>query len=162
VARQAAFFLPLLLAACTSIQLPAGDATLDPIVFFTGVTNGKGSLDTLVARPVPVSVSSLGFPEHGGLKLIQRIREGDKPERVRTWTMRRTGEGRYTGTLTDAEGSVTISIAGPRGEIRYRTPSGLRIHQQLALQPDGATIVNRLEAYKFGIRVAVLDETIRR
>jgi hypothetical protein len=144
------------------VQLPAGAAPLDPIAFFTGVTNGEGSLDTLIARPVPISVSSLGFPEHGGLKLIQRIEEGDKPERVRTWTMKRAGPGRYTGTLTDAAGPVRITVSGPRALVSYVTPSGLRIRQQLALQPDGRTILNRLEAYKFGLRVAVLDETIRR
>ena len=154
--------LAFLLAACASPDLPAGDAPLDPIAFFTGVTNGEGSLDTLVARPTPVSVSSLGFPEHGGLKLVQRIREGDKPERVRTWTMRRTAAGRYTGTLTDAKGPVTITVEGPRAQVSYRTPSGLRIQQQLTLQADGRTILNRLKAYKFGLRVAVLDETIRK
>jgi hypothetical protein len=152
----------LTLTACTSVQLPAGPALLDPIAFFAGVTNGEGTLDTLIARPVPVTVSSLGFPEHGGLKLTQRIREGDKPERTRTWTMRRNGPTSYTGTLTDAEGPVAIIVTGPRATIDYRTPSGLRIRQQLALQPDGRTILNRLEAFKFGLRVATLDETIRR
>jgi hypothetical protein len=152
----------LLLTGCTSVQLPAGTATLDPIAFFTGVTNGEGTLDTLIASPVPISVASLGFREHGGLKLIQRIEEGDRPPRVRTWIMKHAGAGRYTGTLTDAQGPVAISVTGPRAEVRYVTPSGLRIRQQLALQSDGATILNRLEAYKYGIRVAVLDETIRR
>jgi hypothetical protein len=154
--------LALALTACTSVQLPAGPAPLDPIAFFTGGTNGEGSLDTLIARPVRVTVSSLGFPEHGGLKLIQRIEEGDKPLRVRTWTMTRVAPGRYTGTLTDAQGPVSITVTGPRATIRYRTPSGLTIQQQLALQGDGRTLLNRLEAFQFGIRVATLDETIRR
>jgi hypothetical protein len=160
--RLAALLAPLLLTACTSVELPAGAAPLDPIAFFTGVSEGTGTLDTLVARPVPVTVASLGFREHGGLKLIQRIREGAKPERVRTWTMKPAGPGRYTGTLTDAKGPVAIAVSGSRATVRYETPSGLRIRQQLALQEDGRTIINRLEAYKFGIRVAVLDETIRR
>jgi len=160
--RGASPLAALLLTACTSVQLPAGPAPLDPIAFFTGVTNGEGSLDTLIARPVPVSVSSLGLREHGGLKLIQRIEEGDKPERVRTWTLKPAGPGRYTGTLTDAEGSVEITVTGPRAEIRYTTPGGVRIKQQLALQPDGRTILNHLEAYKFGLRVAVLKEIIRK
>jgi hypothetical protein len=152
--------LALTLTACTSVELPAGPAPLDPIAFFTGVTQGEGKLDTLVARPVPITVSSLGFPEHGGLKLIQRIEEGNKPLRVRTWIMKQAEAGRYTGTLTDAAGPVDIVVTGPRATIRYRTPSGLRIRQQLALQPDGRTLLNRLEAFKFGIRVATLDETI--
>jgi hypothetical protein len=154
--------LALSLGGCTTVDLPAGSAPLDPIGFFSGVSHGEGTLDTLIARPVRVSVASQGFPELGGLKLVQRIREGEKPERVRTWTMRKSGPSSYTGTLTDAEGPVAIVVEGPRALVRYTTPSGLRIQQQLALQADGRTILNRLHAYKFGIRVAVLDETIRK
>ena len=155
--------LALLLTACTTPnELPAGPAPFDPIAFFTGVTNGVGSLDTLIARPVPIAVSSLGFREHGGLKLIQRISEGDKPERVRTWTMKPVGQGRYIGALTDAVGTATLKVTGPRATVDYVTTGGIRIHQQLALQPDGRTILNRLSAYKYGIRIAVRDETIRK
>lgn len=150
----------LLLTACSSVQLPAGPAPLDPIAFFTGVTTGRGSLDTLVASPVPVSVISLGVREGDGLKLIQEIREGQKVPRVRTWTMRPVAPGRYTGTLTDAAAPVALTVTGARATVDYRTPSGLRIRQQLALQADGRTILNRLEAYKYGLRVATLDETI--
>ena len=158
----AASLLALALTGCTPVELPAGSAVLDPTVFFAGVSTGEGTLDTLIARPVPVTVASLGFAEHGGLKLIQRITEGTRPVRVRTWTMRRIGAGRYTGTLTDAAGPVEIVTEGARANINYQTPSGLRIRQQLALQSDGRTILNQLEAYKFGIRVATLTETISR
>jgi hypothetical protein len=158
--RASAAFLPLALTACTSVQLPAGPAPLDPITFFTGATTGRGYLDTLVASPVPVSVISFGVREDDGLRLIQEIREGKKLPRVRTWIMRPVAPGRYTGTLTDAAGAVALTITGARATVDYRTPSGLRIRQLLALQSDGRTILNRLEAYKYGIRVATLDETI--
>ena len=157
-----ALVLPLFLAACTApSDLPAGSAPLDPIAFFAGVTNGEGSLDTIVARPVPVTVSSLGFREHGGLKLIQRIKEGDQPLRIRTWVIRKVPSG-YVSTLTDAQGMVEMELRGARAYIGYTTPSGLRIHQQLALQPDGRTVRNRLTAHKYGVRLAILDETIRK
>jgi hypothetical protein len=152
----------LLLSACTSVQLPAGPAPLDPIAFFTGETRGSGTLEPVFGRSVPITVESRGTPEGSGLRLAQRIREGGKPERTRTWIMRPAGPGRLTGTLTDAEGPVAIQVDGPRASIDYRTPSGLRIRQQLALQPDGRTLLNRLEAFKFGLRVAMLDETIQR
>jgi hypothetical protein len=161
--RRGTTILPLLLlTACTSVQLPAGPAPLDPIAFFTGETRGIGTLDPIVGRSVPISVESRGTPEAGGLRLVQRIREGTKPGRVRTWTMRKVAPGRYTGTLTDASGPVELTVSGARAYVRYRTPSGLTIGQQLALQPDGRTILNHLEAHRFGIRLAVLDETIRK
>jgi hypothetical protein len=100
--------------------------------------------------------------EGEGLRLTQRISEGTKKPRVRTWIMRPAGPGRFTGSLTDAQGPVDITVTGPRAVIRYRIPSGMLIHQQLALQPDGRTILNRLKAYRYGVRLAVLDETIRK
>lgn len=153
---------PLLLTACTSIQLPAGPAPLDPIAFFTGATRGQGTLKPLVGRSVTITVESRGTREGADLRLVQRITEGTKAPRTRTWIMRPAGPGRFTGSLTDAEGPVAISVEGPRATIRYRTPGGLSIRQQLALQPDGRTILNHLEARRFGIRLAVLEETISR
>lgn len=76
--------------------------------------------------------------------------------------MRQVAPGRYTGTLTDAAGPVVVTISGARADIRYRTKAGVDIAQQLLLQRDGTTIVNRLRAKEFGIRVATLDETIRK
>ena len=39
---------------------------------------------------------------------------------------------------------------------------GLTVQQQLAEQPDGRTILNRLVVSKLGVRVATLNETIRK
>lgn len=162
-ARFAALAPALVLASCTASDLPAGDKPLDPIAFFTGASQGTGMLDPILGKNVPIRVESLGSrTEAGGLMLLQKISEGTKPSRFRTWIMQPVGPGRYTGALTDAAGPVAITLAGPRAEIRYVTPSGLRIRQQLALQHDGRTIRNRLEAYKYGIRLAVLNETIRK
>ncbi len=154
--------LALLLTACTSVQLPAGPAPLNPIAFFTGATRGSGTLDPVFGRSVPITVESRGTPIPGGLRLVQRISEGTKAPRTRSWIMRQASPGRFTGILTDAEGPVDIRVEGPRATIGYRTPSGLRIRQQLALQQGGRTLLNRLEAFKFGMRVATLDETIQK
>lgn len=163
VIARAAIPLAILVGACAPPKLPAGTATLDPIAFFTGDSRGSGTLDPIVGKTVPVTVESQGSPTaDGSLSLVQRIVEGSKKPRIRTWVMKPAGPGRYTGTLTDAKGPVEITSLGPRATVRYHTPSGLRIKQELALQSDGRTILNRLEAYKFGIRVAVLNETIRK
>jgi hypothetical protein len=160
--RRTGLALPLLLTACTSVELPAGPAPFDPIAFFSGETRGTGTLRPIVGRSAPITVESRGTREGTGLRLVQRITEGAKPPRTRTWIMRPAGPGRFTGTLTDAEGPVAITVEGSRATISYRTPSGIGIRQQLALQADGRTVLNHLEAYKYGVRVATLEETIRR
>lgn len=156
--------LALTLSACaTPSDLPAGTARLDPIAFFAGETHGTATLDPIVGKSTPVRVDSRGSrTDANGLSLIQRISEGTKPPRIRTWVMQPAGPGRFTGSLTDAKGPVDITIAGPRATIHYVTPAGMKIRQQLALQPDGRTILNRLEAFKYGIRLATLHETIRK
>jgi hypothetical protein len=140
------------------------NASLDPVAFFTGASQGEATLKVIASGPKRVSVRSHGRSDgRGGLILVQHIREGDKPERVRTWTMRPIGTRRYTGTLTpDAEGAVAVDASGPRAQIRYRMKSGLHVRQELALQADGVTLLNRLSVTKWGMQVARLDEVIRK
>lgn len=162
---RAVILLPLALTACASTgALPAAEqARLEPIAFFTGESTGTGTIDQLFSRPRPLIVRSIGRPDgRGGLVLTQAIREGSKAERTRTWTMRQVGPGRYAGTLTEAVGPVTVQVQGPRAVIEYRMKDGLAVRQQLALQADGRTLLNRLVVTKWGIRVATVRETILR
>ena len=143
-------------------MLPASGAALDPIVFFTGRTRGEGQLDKLFSSRIKVSVDSVGGRQGDTLILDQTIHEGEKPARVRRWTMRRIGPNLYSGTLTDATGPVQVTIAGPRAYIRYIMKGGFEVEQQLALQGNGRTVLNRLDVHKLGVRVATLNETIQK
>lgn len=152
------------LAGCSSAPLPAdSNARLDPVAFFTGRSEGAGMLHSPFFRSRWINVQSLGRPmAGGGLLLTQRIEEQGKRPRTRVWTMRPVGPGRYTGTLTEAVGPVSLTVQGPRADIRYRMKDGLRVRQHLALQRDGRTLLNRLEVRKWGIRVVRVEETIRK
>lgn len=160
---RSALLLPLALTACTSVRLPAAEqASLDPIAFFEGRSYGTGTLKIAFDGSRPIAVESRGVRDAEGLTLTQTIHEGGQPARTREWRMRRLGPGRYTGTLTEAEGAVSLVTRGPRAVIRYRMKNGLSVEQQLALQADERTILNHLEVRKWGVRVARLSETIRK
>jgi hypothetical protein len=155
--------LAAMAAGAATGHLPsAGSATLDPIAFFTGRSEGEGSVDTLLGKPVKLLVESVGHKQGDTLILDQTIREGAKPARNRRWIMRPVAPGRYTGTLTDAEGPVNVTVAGPQASIRYRMRGGFDVNQQLTLQGDGRMLLNRLHVKKFGVRVAIVEETIRK
>ena len=161
--RSAAAAALLLTGCATTIQLPAApNAAFDPILFFTGRSHGDGTVDTVTNPPVPLTVDSIGRRQGATLVLDQIIRQGAKPPRVRRWTMRRLAPGRYTGTLTDAVGPVSVDVAGPRATIRYTMRGGMRVEQQLALQADGRTLLNHLQVRRFGFRLATVTETIRK
>lgn len=155
--------LTVALTGCTSIRLPAAEqASLDPIAFFEGRSHGSGTLTVAMSGSTPIAVESVGRRTADGLLLTQIIREGDKPPRTREWRIRKLTPNRYTGTLTEAEGPVSLTTRGPRAQIRYRMKNGLDVEQQLALQGDERTILNQLQVSKWGVRVARLRETIRK
>jgi hypothetical protein len=162
--RRLAVGLAAALGSCSATALPVDSAaTFDPLTFFNGRSEGNGTLDTIVASPVPLRVQSRGVRSGSdGLTLDQIIVEGAKPPRRRSWSMRRVGPGRFTGTLTEAVGPVAITVAGPRATIRYTMNGGLEVEQQLALQAGGRTLLNDLRVRRFGVRVARVEETIRK
>ncbi len=159
--------LLLLLSACVATPShrheAAPDPQFSPIAFFEGDTVGDGRLkiDLLPTRAVHV----VGHGERaadGALTLVQHVREGDKPERTRTWHIRPIGGDRYTGTLSDARGPVSLETHGNTLHIAYRSTGGLGIEQWLFLQPGGRVALNRLVVRKLGLRIAALHETITR
>jgi len=152
----------LALSACSPDPLlpAAKDATFDPTAFFTGRSHGEAVLDTVGSSPVRVTVDSVGRRRGDSLVLDQTIREGSKPPRARRWTMRPVESGALTGALTDADGPVRIWVHGPRAVIAYTMKNGMAVSQELALQPGGRTVLNRLEVSKFGVKLAVLEEKI--
>jgi hypothetical protein len=149
-------------SAARAMQASGSGPALDPIAFFTGRTQGEGELDKLFSSPVKLLVESVGKRQGDTLILDQRIREGAKAPRVRRWTMQRVAPNSYTGSLTDAEGPVHVTVEGPRAQIRYTMPGGLKVDQKLTLQSNGRTLLNRLQVTKLGMRVATVDETIHK
>ena len=164
IGRLATAAAALALAGCgTAIVLPAASgARLDPAAFFAGRTSGEATLEKVGGRPVRIRVDSVGTLNAGGLILVQSIREEGKPPRTRRWAMRRVGPDRYSGTLTDADGPVSIRLRGPRAFVDYTMKNGMTVEQQLALQADRRTVLNHMTIRRFGIEVAELRETIRK
>lgn len=155
--------LCLALAACDKAELPADPSRqLDPIAYFNRRSHGDAELKVVLSSPTPVDVESFGTRDGDGLRLRQAIREGGKPVRWREWRIAPVAPGRYSGTLTDAQGPVTITAQGPRGTIRYTMKNGMQVEQQLALQSDGRTLLNRMVVTKWAVPIAQLDETIRK
>ncbi len=141
---------------------PAKDTpVLDPIAFFSGDTSGRGTVRVALKTAVPLRVESRGVADgKGALAVDQRIREGDKAARSRRWIIRPAGPGRYTGTLTDAEGPVSVAASGNSAQISYTMHNGLDVDQRLVLADDRSTIRNHMTISKWGMRLAWVDERI--
>lgn len=163
--RKAIAAAALALSGCaTPAALPAdAGAAFDPVQFFSGRTRGEGILHKAIGGSSRITVASTGrVDERGTMILDQAIAGEGKRPRLRRWVMRPAGPNRFTGSLTDAAGPVEFTVAGPRATIRYRMKGGMAVEQRLALQPGGRTLLNRLTVSRFGLRLATLDETIRK
>ena len=154
----------LLLAALVSpVSASAAPARFDPIAFFTGATEGTGRMKILLGPHRTIRVHGRGHvAANGVLVLDQTVERENKPPQHRQWRIRPLGQGRYTGTLSDARGPVTVESVGNRLRLAYKGKAGVSIEQRLVLAPDGRSAQNRLTARRLGAVVARLDETIRK
>jgi len=156
----------LALGACVPsghlVQHQAASPTFDPVSFFAGDTEGNGVLKIMTKRRQQVMVTGHGIvTPDGEIVLDQDVRRGNARPSHRTWHLRRVGEGRYEGTLSDATGPVTGEVRGNLLHLAFSMKGGLRAQQWLYLQPGGQVSRNRMVITKFGLPVASLDETIR-
>ena len=158
----AAAFAALTLCACGRSAVPETGWPFDPIRFFTGHTQGTATLRTITGASHQIAVDSHGSADgHGGLVLDQAIDEQGKRPRTRRWVLRPAGPNRWTGTLTDAAGPVAVERTQADVVIRYRMHSGANVEQHLQLPPGGLAD-NHLVVSRFGLKLATLDERIRK
>lgn len=156
------------LAACArpgeTASLPSPGPVFDPAAFFVGTTQGSGTLTRRWHQPEAISVTGSGeMLVDGTLVLRQRVSRPGHPDRRRLWRLRPTGiPGEYRGHMSDATDLVTARVTGSRLTIAYPMRGGLNAFQQIDLAPDGQSAVNRMTVTLRGLRVATLDETIRR
>ncbi|MGN6376148.1 MAG: DUF3833 family protein [Sphingomonas sp.] len=158
-------FAFLALSACVGtpqIETPAPAPRFDPLSFFSGRTLGTGKLRKILYGVETTRVYGTGRIEGGMLILDQRVEEGDKPAKHRTWRIREDSRGHYRGTLTDASGAVTGETRGNRLHLAFTLKGGLPTEQWLTLAADGRSAHNIMVVKKLGLRVAVLDEHIRK
>ena len=162
--KRLALVAAAMLAGCAPEPPPAAreaGPAFDPIVFFAGATHGAATLDQLFRADRTMTVQSEGtLGRDGALTLRQRISVEGSPVRMRSWVMRRSGGGTYSGSLTDAVGPVDTRTIGRAIRIRYEMKGGLKVEQWLYALPGGRALDNRLSVTKWGVEVASVRERI--
>ena len=141
-----------------------GATTLDMTDFFTGKSHADNVIKIALQGPHKLVVDSVGGRnKEGEFVLIDTVQEEGKPVRKRTWVMHPVGDNHFTGYLSDAKGPVDVVVNANTATIRYTMKDGgLKIVQQIELQPDGKTLTNQVIAKKLGMTFAHVEGTIRK
>ena len=118
---------------------------------------------TLVKRSNGTRSTGQGRIEpDGSLYLVQQVFDDGKPPHERRWRVRQVGPGRYTGTMTEASGPVTIDRLGDRFRFSFRMNGRLNVEQMLTPLPGGRSATNNAKIRRFGMVVATTEGIVRK
>lgn len=144
-------------------QASATATRFDPAAFFTGRTTSQGTLKQILSSTKTTRVSTFGTRQRNGdMVLEQDVTIGDQPTRHRTWRLRETSPGQFSGTISDAADDLAGTLDGDSLTLTYTMDNHLRVHQVITVNRDGQSASNVMRIRRFGITVARLTETIQR
>jgi uncharacterized protein DUF3833 len=136
---------------------------IDPLGFFEGRTEGRGTVKVMMRKAYKTRSLGHGRIERdGSLTLVQRVEDEGKPPHDRRWRVRQTGPGRFSATMTEAVGPVTIEKVGNRYRFRFKMKGKLSAEQWMTPLPGGRVARNSLKVRKLGVVVATTSGTIRK
>jgi hypothetical protein len=150
-------------AIAVSIATPTLAQATDPMRFFEGRTESVGTVKLVMQKAFESRAIGEGkiMPD-GSLHLVQRVEDQGKRPRQRIWRVRRVAPGRYTGTMSEAKGPVTVQEIDGRYHFRFRMEGNVSVEQWLTPSANGRSASSRVTIRKYGIVVGRSDAVIRK
>lgn len=154
--------------ACAATSLMFGSSVpavplKQPLRFFEGRTESVGTIKAMMKTTHRVeSIGHGTIDADGALTLIQQVRDEGEAPHQRVWHIRKVGPTKFAGTMSEAEGPISIEQVGDGYCFRFNIRGGLAAEQWLIPNRDGNSGLSLLTVRKFGITVARSKATIRR
>jgi hypothetical protein len=143
--------------------LAAPDSSSSPMAFFEGRTVSEGTTKVIMKKPFKIRSQGVGrLDPDGTLVLVQQVDDGQEARKERRWRIRQVAPNRFSGTMSEAVGPVTVEKVGARFRFRFKMKGGLAVEQWLAPLADGKTAQSTLTVRKLGMTVATGEALIRR
>ncbi|HEX6661326.1 MAG TPA: DUF3833 family protein [Sphingomicrobium sp.] len=150
-------------AGAAALLVSAAPPPASPLRFFEGLTESKGTMKVIFAKPYRTYSRSLGrIQPDGSLSLIQKVEDEGKPVHERRWSIRQVGAGHYSGTMSEATGPIDIQEVGGRYHFRFKMNGHMSVDQWLSPQDGGTAAQSVMTIRKFGMPVANGEAVIRK
>lgn len=149
----------------TAVPTATSQATVpsDTLRFFEGRTEIVSSVKVFLKRPYRSRTLGRGhITADGTLVLSQHVFDEGKPPHERQWRMRQVSPGRFSGTMSDAVGSVQASEVGGKFRFQFRMKGNLAVEQWVTPLPGGKTARTEVIVRRHGLRLARSEGTIRK
>ena len=158
---------PMLTAAMFGLALSAdvvrAERLEDPLTFFEGRTESTATVKVLTKKPYTSrSIGRGEIGKDGSLHLVQRVEEDGKSPYERRWHIRQVAPGRFTGSMSEATGPVTVEEEGGRYRFRFKMKGNVSVEQGLTPLPGGRAARSKVTIRKFGMTVGKSDGMIRK
>ena len=155
--------LALVLAVVAAGPASAGGERADPLRFFEGATESVSTVKVIMKKPYRSRAIGTGrILSNGTLDLVQRVEDEGRDVKTRRWLIRRTGPGRFIGTMSEAEGPVKIDEIDGRYRFRFKAKGGLSVEQWVTPAADGRSATSRISVRKLGLKVGHSEGVIRK
>ena len=152
-----------LLIAATSASAAGPITNVGELHFFVGSTESVSVTKIVMQQPfVSRSIGHGRINPDGSLEFVQHVKEQGRREFDRRWQIHQVGPGRFIGTMSEADGPVSIVKIAGRYRFRFILKGNLSVEQWLIPQADMAAAHIQLTIRKYGIAVGHGDGWIRR
>lgn len=151
--------------AASSLAVTAAGAQQlqEPMRFFEGRTVGESTVSIMFHKSYGSKTTGQGrINADGSLDLVQRVEEDGKAPFQRRWHMKPVGQGRWSGTMTDAVGPVSAEQVGNRFRFRFSMKDSVGVEQWLTPLPGGKSAKNEATIRKHGFVVGHSNGIIRK
>ena len=154
-------------AILVALTVNGGDARagslINPLLFFEGATESVGTLSILMQKPKETRSRGVGtIAPNGSLNLVQRVADAGRAPYIRRWAVYQVGPGRFSGTMSEATGPVTIEQVGDRFRFRFAMKGTLLVEEWLTPLAGARSATNELTVRRFGLKVASYRGMIRK
>jgi hypothetical protein len=156
--------VPVAFLAIAALSPSTGaERKLDALRFFEGRTESIATIKLVMKRPYKSrSIGRGEIKSDGSLHLVQRVEEDGKPPHDRRWHIREVGPGRFSGTMSEAKGPVTIDEVDGKYRFRFKMKGNVSVEQWVIPQPGGRSATSKVTIRKMGITVGQSDGTIKK
>lgn len=164
VNRFRLFLMPAILAAFATIPGAAtAERLFDPLRFFEGRTETVSTVKVMLKKPYRSRAIGQGeIKSDGSLHLVQRVEDDGKAPHDRRWHIRQVAPNRFSGTMSEAKGPVTVEEIEGRYRFRFKMKGNLSVEQWVTPQRGGRVASSKVTIRKMGVTVANSEGMIRK